>query len=126
METKHTPIPYYVAESGGGYAIRVSSVTLGKPIHYDATVAVLSCDPITEPQAKETAEFIVNACNSHHDLLEALQAFLAWKEEHAGNILSMVANRDPFGTTYTATKQSGTLAEVTLKARAAIAKATNP
>lgn len=80
MDTKHTPTPYYVAENSGGYAIRVSSVTLGKPVHYDVTVAVLSCDPMTADQSKATAEFIARACNSHHELLAALEAELAHLE----------------------------------------------
>lgn len=88
MSTKHTPTPYYAAESSGGYAIRVSSVTLGKLVHYDVTVAVLSCDPLTTPQAKETAEFMARACNCHDELVEALKLAtysLAWHVETQDN-----------------------------------------
>lgn len=111
METKHTPTPYYVSKDSGGYSIRVSSVVLGKPVHYDVSVAVLSCDPLTADQSKETAEFIVRACNCHDEMREALRECRALLE------LAMGAEENPFGARWNdATDATGNAAIILAKA----------
>jgi len=67
--TAHTPLPWRI----GGGALNVGRVTILGPDANESgwpCVCAVSGDPLGQlPQAN--AEFIVRACNSHEDLLEA-------------------------------------------------------
>lgn len=78
METKHTPLPWAanIKDSGlydktdishdSGFICRFDSSDEGYIGEFDdATI-------------KANAEFIVRACNSHYDLLEALDEIVQW------------------------------------------------
>ena len=60
-ETKHTP---YKLVSDHGFGVR---------IHGSDNIEILSCIR-TDEERESIAEFIVRACNSHAQLVEALEA----------------------------------------------------
>lgn len=69
MNTKHTPGTLEVHTNGDVVSIRASSVALGRPHYYPVPVAVMSCDPLTAPQALANATLFAAA----PELLDALR-----------------------------------------------------
>ena len=60
----HTSLPWAVAETEGGFLV----------IRADDRDRTLLCDIFgTGPEARANAAFIVRACTSHHELVEALR-----------------------------------------------------
>ena len=64
----HTPLPWKPSDSGTG--IWSSGESIGK----NKIIAICSCDAVSRPKDENTANaaFILRACNSHYQLLEAL------------------------------------------------------
>lgn len=71
-QTNHTPTPWsldgveWIDTEAGGYRFRRLS-------SWDQTIALVQVDEDDEEQ-QANAEFIVRACNSHQDLMEALRS----------------------------------------------------
>jgi hypothetical protein len=79
METKHTPTPYSHGKVGKSRLGFNTIINCGKEsVNIDLWAN-------TETECKKTAEFIVKACNSYEDTLEALEtlAFVDIKDKAA-------------------------------------------
>jgi len=76
QETKHTPIPHYYFVAEGG----MLTGTL-----YKRTVNELGGNPLETPIArgimKHHADEIVRACNTHEDLVRAVEQALSFAEK---------------------------------------------
>jgi glucose dehydrogenase len=66
----HTPLPWKASDSGTG--IWSANEPLGK----NKIIAICSCDAVSRSKDENTAnaDFILRACNSHYELLAALEA----------------------------------------------------
>ncbi len=73
----HTPLPWRVAEKPLGNHRRTNfSLT-------DALLSPVIVGGDNPGQRDANADFIVRACNSHHDLLAALKAVYVWDDNQA-------------------------------------------
>ena len=116
-ENKHTPGPWMCEEEGElegvSYAIRTD-----KPYPFNtewiADTFLLGRDSSI---GKHNAEFIVRACNSHYEMLEALEAIL---KEYETDFESM---NDMAESEYSSKRFEFESVESVVKARQAIAKA---
>jgi hypothetical protein len=65
----HTPLPWKASDSGTGIW------SAGEPLGKNKIIAICSCDAVSRPKDENTANaaFILRACNSHYELLEALE-----------------------------------------------------
>jgi hypothetical protein len=65
----HTPLPWKPSDSGTGIW------SAGEPLGKNKIIAICSCDAVSRPKSENmaNANFILCACNSHYQLLEALQ-----------------------------------------------------
>jgi hypothetical protein len=85
----HTPLPWQVYGPDGVKwpGIEAASATIVVFGYDDDDEAGVRGTEPGEPEAKANAEFIVRACNSHYDLLEALedaaQTFRRYEDMHA-------------------------------------------
>lgn len=80
MQTKHTPTPYKTKHLGGG--------TVGLALvnaDYEINGLKLGCI-----YASKDAEFIVRACNSHDELVEANRLAISWLKKVPAYIDSSV------------------------------------
>ncbi len=68
----HTPLPWKPSDSGTGIW------SAGEPLGKNKIICICSCDAVSRPkdENKANAAFITRACNSHYELLEALEAVL--------------------------------------------------
>ncbi|MGA2607196.1 MAG: hypothetical protein ABSH01_07030 [Terriglobia bacterium] len=67
--TPHTPLPWKASDSGTGIW------SAGEPLGKNKIIAICSCDAVSRPKDENTANaaFILRACNSHYELMEALE-----------------------------------------------------
>lgn len=65
----HTPLPWKASDSGTGIW------SAGEPLGKNKIIAICSSDAVSRPKDENTANaaFILRACNSHYELLEALE-----------------------------------------------------
>ena len=77
MNARHTPTPYTVDDSPRRTRIRIVNVA-GTP------VATIDCASANTREAKETAAFIVKACNAHDELVATLSRLVAESTHHDG------------------------------------------
>lgn len=68
----HTPLPWKLSDRGIGI------FSDNEPLGNNRIIAICTCDAVSRPrdENKANAEFIRRACNSHYELLEALEAVL--------------------------------------------------
>jgi hypothetical protein len=65
----HTPLPWKPSDSGTGIW------SAGEPLGKNKIIGICSCDAVSRPKDENTANtaFIIRACNSHYELLKALE-----------------------------------------------------
>jgi hypothetical protein len=69
-KTKHTPTPWEASGTMPATDRKRASITIGRFVGTDYR-AVLAVYGDTEEQADAEADFVLRACNSHHNLLAA-------------------------------------------------------
>jgi len=73
-EYKHTELPFSVGETRGDYIDINHHVSYAGAI--SGVIVKVTARQSWKQEAEANAEFIVKACNSHYELLEALQAVI--------------------------------------------------
>jgi hypothetical protein len=65
----HTALPWKGTDSGTGI------FSAGEPLGKNKIIAICTCDAVSRPrdENKANAAFIISACNSHYQLLAALE-----------------------------------------------------
>ena len=70
--TPHTPLPWKATDS------RTGIFSAGEPLGKNKIIGICAVDAVSRPRAENiaNADFILTACNSHYELLAALEAAL--------------------------------------------------
>ncbi len=114
MEQKHSPLPFciepiYPNQDFGGFYIMSGGIN-------GTAIAEVDSESLGDlPIDQANASFIVTACNSHYELLEALTEFAMISEIGLGYHCGMIDGRN---------QNSTTLQAIINKAKSAIQKAT--
>ncbi len=68
-DTPHTPLPWKGTDS------RTGIFSAGEPLGKNKIIGICAVDAVSRPLSENiaNADFILTACNSHYDLLEALE-----------------------------------------------------
>lgn len=89
-EVKHTPLPYIVSEISvkAPNGVKYSKLAIVSETEVDnlsgqkLVLAEMRYKASTSEEVQSTTEFIVRACNSHYELLEALETLVNIIEEN--------------------------------------------
>lgn len=88
-KTKHTPLPWTIEKTDNRYPVGDDRTPWNIEYKHDNSglfnERVCTMTDGAKHEWQDNAEFIVTACNSHYELLEALKAMLAASGLRPGN-----------------------------------------
>lgn len=73
MESKHTQTPYYICDEYNGY-IPIDAPPSSTGEDESIEICLVSNQDLDGNIQKANAEFIIKACNSYYEMLEALES----------------------------------------------------